>query len=337
MPRAYRAFLVAFAALALASLLNAQGLRKTAQIQPAGVERDVALALTRPLARLSHLAYFDRPRHELQLAVGRGDVDRIDTRVLLAAPLEPPARPRASQVRVTHRPKRKPKARKPAVLGRFTRAHPLRVWVAGDSLAQVPGQALERAVGAAGPLDLLGVESRLDTGLTRPDLYNWFTRVRDVVRELHPNVAVLSFGADDEHDYMSGVPAGRTIGPLGSPSWVAEYRRRVDGVTRELNAARIYVVWIGLPVTRGGGYRRGFRVVNSILSAVARRHPRMTTYLDTWEMFSNHGRYADYLPNGHGQLVLMRAPDGVHYEPAAGDEIARAVLARLRRVYELRG
>jgi hypothetical protein len=136
---------------------------------------------------------------------------------------------------------------------------------------------------------------------------------------------------------MSGVPAGRTIGPLGSPSWVAEYRRRVDGVTRELNAARIYVVWIGLPLTRGSGYRRGFRVVNSILSAVARRHARMATYLDTWGMFSNHGRYADYLPNGHGQLVLMRAPDGVHYEPAAGDEIARAVLARLRRVYELRG
>jgi hypothetical protein len=335
MPRAYRAFLVAFAALALASLLNAQGLRKTAQIQPAGLERNVALAVTRPLARLSHFVRLDRPRHELQLAIGRRDVDRIDTRVVLAAPLEPPAKPRVSQARVSHRSK--PKPRKPAVLGRFTRAHPLRVWVAGDSLAQVPGQALERAVGAAGPLDLLGVESRLDTGLTRPDLYNWFTRVRDVVRKLHPNVAVLSFGADDEHDYMSGVPAGRTIGPLGSPSWVAEYRRRVDGVTRELNAARIYVVWIGLPVTRGSGYTRGFRVVNSVLSAVARRHARMATYLDTWGMFSNHGRYADYLPNGHGQLVLMRAPDGVHYEPAAGDEIARAVLARLRRVYELRG
>ena len=334
MPRAYRAFLVAFAALALASLLNAQGLRKTAQIQPAGVERDVALALTRPLARLSHLAYLDRPRHELQLAIGRSDVDRIDTRVVLAAPLEPPAKPRASPVRATHRPKPKPK---PKPKPRFTRAHPLRVWVAGDSLAQVPGQALERAVGAAGPVDLLGVESRLDTGLTRPDLYNWFTRVRDVISQLRPNVAVLSFGADDAHDYMSGVPAGRTIGPLGSPSWVAEYRRRVDGVTRELNAARIYVVWIGLPITRGSGYTRGFRVVNSVLSSVARRHARMATYVDTWGMFSNHGRYADYLPNGHGQLVLMRAPDGVHYEPAAGDEIARAVLARLRRVYELRG
>jgi hypothetical protein len=336
MSGAFRAFLVAFAALALASLLNAQGLRKTAEIQPAGVRRNVALALTRPLARLSHLAYLDRPRHELQLAIGRGDLDRIDTRVVLAAPLEPPAKPRVSQVPVSRRSHPKPK--KPAVLGRFTRSHPLRVWVAGDSLSQVPGQAIERAAGSAGPIDVLGVESRLDTGLSRPDLYNWFTRFRDVISQLRPNVAVLSFGADDEHDYMSGVPAGHTIGPLGSPSWVAEYRRRVEGVTRELNAARIYVVWLGLPITRGNGYRRGFRVVNSVLAGVARRHARMAVYVDTWRRFSNlHGRYADYLPNAHGQLVMMRAADGVHYEPAAGDAIARAVVARLQRVYDLRG
>jgi hypothetical protein len=297
----------------------------------------VALAVTKPLARLSHLAYLDRPRHELQLAIGRRDVDRIDTRVVLAAPLEPPAKPRVSQVPVARRPKPKPKPKKPAMLGRFTRSHRLRVWVAGDSLSQVPGQALERAAGSAGSIDVVGVESRLDTGLSRPDLYNWFTRLRDVISQLHPNVAVLSFGADDEHDYMSGVPAGHTIGPLGSPSWVAEYRRRVEGVTRELNAAKIYVVWLGLPITRGNGYRRGFRVVNSVLEGAARRHRRMAAYVDTWRRFSHHGRYADYIPNAHGQLVLMRAPDGVHYEPAAGDEIARAVVAQLRRVYDLRG
>jgi hypothetical protein len=338
MSAATKACVIAFAALALAALLNAQGLRKTAEIQPAGLRRDVALALTRPLARLSHLAYLDRPRHELQLAIGRGEVDRIDTRVVLAAPLEPPAKPRISQVPVARRSHRhpKPRRRKPAVLGHFTRSHPLRVWVAGDSLSQVPGQALERAVGSAGPVEVLGVESRLDTGLSRPDLYNWFTRFREVISQLRPNVAVLSFGADDAHDYMSGIPAGHTIGQLGSPSWVAEYRRRVEGVTRELNAARIYVVFLGLPVTRGPGYRRSFPVVNSVLSAVARRHARMASFVDTWRMFSKHGRYADYLPNGHGQLVLMRAPDGVHYEPAAGDAIARTVLTRLRRVYDLR-
>ena len=72
-------------------------------------------------------------------------------------------------------------------------------------------------------------------------------------------------GADDAHDYIAGVPRGRTLGPLGSPSWNAEYRRRVDGVTREFNAAGISTVWLGLPIPSGSGYARSFPVVNAIL------------------------------------------------------------------------
>jgi hypothetical protein len=217
----------------------------------------------------------------------------------------------------------------------FTPRHPLRLWVAGDSLAEIPGQALEREAGSGGAVDVVGVESRLSTGLTRPDLYNWFDRFEQELAQ-HPNVVVLSFGADDEHDYMSGVPDGVTIGKLGSPSWVREYRRRVAGVTREFNQHGIYVVWIGTPIPRGSGYVYGFRVVNRIFRSVAAAHKSLTAYIDTWHMFATrNGRYADYLRNADGQLVRVRATDGIHYEPAAGDEIARAVLTKLGGVYGL--
>jgi hypothetical protein len=33
----------------------------------------------------------------------------------------------------------------------------------------------------------------------------------------------------------------------------------------------------------------------------------------------------------------VRAPDGVHYREPAGDMVARAVLARLNRIYDLTG
>jgi hypothetical protein len=211
-----------------------------------------------------------------------------------------------------------------------TAAHPLRVWVAGDSLAQVPGEGIERV---SAPLDVLPVESRLSTGLARPDLYNWYTRFREVIASLHPKVAVLSFGADDAHDYLAGVPAGHSVGPLGSPSWSAEYRRRVDGVTRELAAAGIYVVWLGLPIPDGPGFRRSFPIVNSILASVAAAHPKTSTYLDTWHLLDDaHGRYAPYL-RVRGKLTQMRLPDGVHYTAAAGDLIAQQVLAKLRTRY----
>jgi hypothetical protein len=52
--------------------------------------------------------------------------------------------------------------------------------------------------------------------------------------------------------------------------------------------------------------------------------------VDTWHLLADaHGRYTAYL-RVHGQLTLMRLPDGVHYTATAGDLIAEQVLKQLR-------
>ena len=320
-----RGIILLLSMLAIASLLDAEGLRKQAQIQPQGFERRLALDVTWPLVRVSRTLHLTTPRHELQVAIGRQGEDAVDTQVHLSLP--PPAGPLPS--RKPPRPRHAPPPPKPV----FTAAHTLRVWVAGDSLAQIPGEALERVGGA---IDVVGVEARLSTGLARPDLYNWFSRIPQAVKQLRPRVVVFSFGADDAHGFMTGVPAGRTLGPLGSPSWDAEYLRRADGVTRELIGQGIYVVWLGLPIPDGAGFRKSFPVVNTVIQHVARMHPRSATYVDTWHLLDDaHGRYTAYL-RVHGTLTMMRLPDGVHYTSAAGDLIVRQLLAQLRGVYLLR-
>jgi YD repeat-containing protein len=351
---------ILFLALFLAALLNAQGLRKQAEIQPPGLGRDVGLALTRPLVSVSHFLYLDRPRQELKAAIGRGGDDRIDTDVDLGPvqPLTPPARPapkpkpkpkpvtpkpvapkpKPKPVVVPHpKPKPKPKPKAPPKPA-FSPSHPLRIWIAGDSLVVVPAQSLERATASRGAIRILGVESQVATGLGRPEVFNWFSRFREVIDGLRPRVAVLSFGSNDDHNYMTGIPAGRSIGVLGSPSWVAEYRRRVAGVTREFIRSGTYVVWLGLPIASGEGWNSAFRVINRIIHGVAAKHPKRAFFLDTWAMFEDpHGRYTQYLRDSHGRLIRIRASDGVHYEPAAGDMIARAVLHQLNKVFDLTG
>ncbi len=75
--------------------------------------------------------------------------------------------------------------------------------------------------------------------------------------------------------------------------------------------------------------------MNRILERVAAKHPRTSTYVDTWHLLDDfHGRYAAYL-RVHGKLTLMRLPDGVHYTEAAGDLIAQQVLKQLRAVYRI--
>jgi hypothetical protein len=323
---ALRGFLILLFALGLAALLDAEGLRKQAQIQPQGAQRRAALALTRPLVSVSHTLHLTAPRRSLQAAIGREHEDDIDSAVHLTLP--PPAGPLPRPTpRRPHKPATAPKPL-------FTKARPLRVWVAGDSLAQVPGDALARA--APGSVEVLPVESRLSTGLARPDLYNWYTRFNQLIAAVKPRVAVLSFGADDAHDFMAGVPGGHSVGTFGSAAWIGEYRRRVDGVTRELNAAGITTVWLGLPIPDGPGFRRSFPIVNRILASVARKHAPHSQFVDTWHLLdSAHGKYTAYL-RVSGKLTLMRLPDGVHYTDAAGDLVAADVLARLRREYTLR-
>ena len=320
---AHRGIVVLILSLVMAAFLQADGLRKEATIQAAGVQRNVALAVTQPLDAVSRALHLTTPRHDLQVAIGRGGEDDIDTRVAFAPP--PPKEAPKPRVAEGSGPPPKPL---------FTSSHPLRVWVGGDSLAEVPGQALQRLGGA---IDVVGVESRLSTGLARPDLYNWFARIEQVPRLFHPDVVVLSFGADDAHDYLAGLPAGVEVGQLGSPSWDAEYERRVNGITAELNAKGIYVVWLGLPDTDHHGLRASFPIVNRIIRQVVAKHRALATFVNTWTLLGDaHGRYASYL-RVHGTLTQVRLADGTHYAPAGGDLIARQVVAQLRAVYRLRG
>jgi hypothetical protein len=157
------------------------------------------------------------------------------------------------------------------------------------------------------------------------------------MRRLRPDVVVLAFGANDDKAYMTGAPPGFEADRFGDAAWRREYRRRVgllfDGIAR----AGGHVVWIGLPLTRSASQSARFRVINAAVLAEARKRPRRVSYVDTYDRFAQRGRYAEYLRSASGALVKVRAPDGVHFERAGGDMVARHVVAALNRTFDLTG
>ena len=318
------AVVIVATALLVAALLGARGLRKTATIQEPGVRRDLALAVSRPLEGLTHAVLLDRPRALLKEALGRTDDDRVATAILL--PREPPRH------KATQRPRRPPALPTPVV----TRAHPLHVWIVGDSLAVAPGYSLTR-LGASLPLEILPVEGRVSTGLERPDVYDWFARIGEVAPQLRGGVAVLVFGGNDDHSYMTGLPAGTSIGVFGTRSWIHEYARRVGGVMDELRRAGAHIVWIGLPITRDSARNARYELLNRISADAASRRKPWVAYVDTYRLLADaHDHYADYRATGRGQLVRLRAPDGIHYEEAGADLVAQRVIDALRRSFRFR-
>jgi len=317
LPAGY-AVVILVVALSVGALLNAQGLRKSAHIQQQGWRRDVGIAFTTPLAAVSHALLIDRPRQELKSALGRGGDDRIDTRVVFTS---------GAQGASTA----------PSGREAFGPARELRIWAAGDSLAIAAGEAVYRAAVATGAVvPVARVDGRLATGLERPDVFNWFTYIRDALVRLEPQAVVVSFGANDDHDYMTGVPPGVAIGPFGSSTWIDEYRRRVGGLMDEITAQGRFLVWLGAPIVRDAAESSRFELLNTIYRSEAEKRPGRVAFVDTYTLLEDsHGRYADFLPDASGTLVRVRALDGIHYAGAGGDLIARQVLGRLEQAFDL--
>jgi hypothetical protein len=314
------AIVVALAGLAIALFLNAPGLHKSATIQPEGWKRDVALAVTGPLQSVSDALLLDRPRRALKSALGRSDDDEIDTAV--AAPQPKPTTPVTTPGTPT----------KPV---KFTPKRKLGLWIAGDSLVIVPGESLLRAVAGNRAVAAESVDGRIASGLERPDVFNWFTHIREVMEKDKPRAVVLMFGGNDDHGFMTGIPEGREVGTFGSPSWRAEYRRRVASVMDTVTRNGAYLVWIGLPISRDADQTLRFDVINSILQTEAAKRKRRVSYLDTYFFFAGeNGGFAQYIEDATGKLVKMRADDGVHFERPAGDLIAAKVLERLEEAYD---
>jgi uncharacterized protein len=329
------ALVVCVLALAIGLLLNAPGIHKSAYNKPDGFQRDVVLALTAPLADVSHALLLDRPRKAVQAAVGRSGADEIDTEIALPGDVAPtPTSPTNPS-----KPKPTPATPTPATPRRlaFSPQKKLRLWVAGDSLVITPGYAVVRAAGASPAIESVGgVDGRVATGLTRPDVFNWFEEIRRQMKELRPRAVVLGFGGNDDKAYMTGLPDGVSIDAFGGSVWRREYGRRVGGLMDMINRAGALVVWIGLPQTQSAEQTQRFDVVNAVVQREAREREGRAVFVDTYTMFAgDDGGYAEYLPNAAGNLVKVRAADGVHFEREGGDIIAREVLKALNKAYDL--
>ncbi len=158
----------------------------------------------------------------------------------------------------------------------------------------------------------------------------------------NPDVVVLTFGSNDSGGYMEGLPEGEEKAAFGTPDWIDQYRERVAGVmdmvlgNGKRNPPRL-LVWIGVPIVNDEGRNESYKTVNAIVRAEADRRAPYVAYVDTYRMFrTKDGGFAQRLPDAEGKLQEVRSPDGLHFEPAGGDIVAKAVMKRIEAVFRLR-
>lgn len=345
---ASRVILAVLVALAVGALLNAQDILATAERQPFGWQRDVAVAVAEPVARASAALGLDRPRAAIDRALGRADdsspaIDEAPDSggaPIIAAPesdaaADPGATTSPGEDGATATPSPTPtQPDGPMGLDRgpVTAADPLRLYIGGDSMVEIQfGTALEDLADDTGMIETLAIEYDRGSGLTRPDFIDWPAKLAGVSESMDPDVMLVYFGGNDAQPMkLDGVVYETT-----QPEWQAEYRRRVADLQDQLVEAGHHVYWMGLPIPRSDTMVERFGILNEIYSSEAQQRDGVT-YVDVWDLFAGpDGTYREYLVDDDGDEVDMRLDDGIHLTTAGAYRAARPTLARILEDFEI--
>jgi uncharacterized protein len=326
-----RVLVVMVAALVLAMLVNADTLVERAERQPAGRERERSLAVWHPVQDISHALLIHRIRQLADWVVGddepagvasdavdgggaSGD-DRGDGEPRPGAPADgdgdgeaTSGGPAAAEVDL----------RTP------TREDPLRLWVGGDSMAQVFGQSLVSASEATGLVEPT-LHYEMASGLTRRDYYDWPRALNAAMADRDPDVVVVVFGVNDAQGIV--LADGTPIQEVADPRWVVEYRRRVGALMDQLRADDRMVIWVRQPPMREPGYGARMALVNQAYADEAASRPWVTLVDPASVLGDPTGAYADVVTDAAGTPADVRQSDGIHLTAAGGELLAAQVLA----------
>ncbi len=328
-----RVFGVILAGFAIAVLMNAPHLKAGAEKMPFGSERDFWLTIWSPLATVSETLWLDKPRDMLDDALGRGDGGPVfelpaspdATPTPTPRPGETPSPTPTGTTEPTPTATPSPTPEPPSVR-QPTASDPLRIWIGGDSMSKVLGEAFVRQASESGVMAATQ-ESQLSSGLTRPDFFDWPGRFNDLTTNSNFEVYVVMFGANDSQGIQT--PDG-DIFQTDEEGWAAEYRRRVAGVMDLLQGEDRIVFWIGQPIMRDSGFSARMARLNDIYIEEAASRPWIR-FIDMWPLFSTaSGDYDAYIADDDGEIKLMRHPDGIHFIREGGEKAARAIINAIK-------
>jgi hypothetical protein len=292
---------VIVAAFLVGSLLNARQLSDTAEAQPLGWQRNVAVTVTDGLVGVSEATGLHLPHLWADEALGRLDP---------ATPPPGPGTPAGVFV---------PTAEQPAML-----------WVAGDSLVDTVGPAVVNAAAATGVLEAR-MEVQYSSGLTRPELYDWPAHLAAGLTESPSDIVVFMVGANDGQP----IATGDGWASFGTEAWRTEYRARAGAVMDLLTDRVATVYWVGQPIPRDDVQAQRTLVMNEIYGSEAAARAAVT-YVDAWALFADaDGTYASHLPDEAGRPIQVRNIDGVHLTPAGADMLAAEILEAVGEVWQL--
>ena len=215
---------------------------------------------------------------------------------------------------------------------------PLHVAFVGDSMADGLWGAMFRRLGKDKCLQdkiKLIRKAKNGTGLTRLDQYSWVDEIGKIVEESHPDLFVGSFGVNDR---QSIVEKDRHAVAYPGAAFDTRYQALVEEAIHAATADGASMAIIGLPVMLDEDANADALAKNKIFEAAVKAvGSDKVTYVAPWTSGATPDKFEPYLPNAKNTMVLVRAPDGIHFTSAGYDMVMEAIYPSILVSLKARG
>jgi uncharacterized protein len=336
-----RALAAGLACFAVWLVLDAPTLLHSARDAPLGTRRSVAIAVLRPIADVSDTLGLGHVVGGADRVIGQNATAGSGVLQVEGPPVRqhkavtpPPTTPSsipgpgAAPVPSATTPVTAPDGLAPLAVP--TAAAPLRLLVVGDSLGIDFGQPFVNDLAATNVVSAV-LDGHIDTGLARPDYFDWPSELQRDLTRFQPQAVVVFIGANDPQNFMDG----STSFTYGTPGWNAAYAKRVAAFMAEAASSGARVLWVGMPPMADPALNAKMENLNDIAQSQAGAH-RGVTYFASWPVLSNpQGHYAAFLPNASGSEVQIRELDGTHIAGPGAQRLSQATITFMEHEWGL--
>jgi len=200
---------------------------------------------------------------------------------------------------------------------------PMRLWIGGDSLAGSLGPSLGETVAATGVV-APRFDSRVSSGLTSPEFFDWPEHAAGEMASRDPEAVVFIIDTND----AVAMPDLATADDAAEIT--AGYAARVEEMMQIfIGDDHRPVYWVATPPMKDTDLDDNVDVLNGVIADVAARHPEVTFIDVSTEFSDSDGDFTTSVTDETGDRVLLRAGDGIHLTPEGGDRMAAPVFAAI--------
>jgi hypothetical protein len=205
------------------------------------------------------------------------------------------------------------------------------VTVVGDTLGQMLADGLDEAFAEKAEIGILH-KAKENSGLVRADYYDWSKSAREIAAAPGKvDLAIMMIGSNDRQSINDSSGPQEPL----TPRWRELYAARIDAIIDAFKEKKIPLVWVGLPVMKNERYSADMAQINEMFRE--RTAHAGVDFVDLWEAFADeHSQYQAFGPDLNGQIVRLRAGDGVHFTAAGARKLAHFVESQVTRRFDSR-